>query len=94
MSIKAVFTWERNHNRTMYNTEREFTDENHLKNYVRKCMTTGDASKPKYINHKIIHENEKPIFNLNDAEKIFSNAKDGKYESLRELLLNVFKIRI
>ena len=92
MPIKAVFTFERNHNRTWYDSEKEFNDENHLRAYVRKCISNGDPSRPKYINHRILHANETKIFNLNDAQRIFDLAKD--YESLNELLLKEFKLRI
>lgn len=92
MAIKAVITFERNHDKSWYETEREFNDENHLRAYVRKCMQGSDVSRPKYINHRVLHANESKLFNLNDAQRIFDCSKN--YESLRELLLQEFKIRI
>ena len=95
MAIKAVFTFERNHDRSWYETEpKTFNDEQHLKFYVRKCMQGHDVSRPKYINHRILHSNEEKIFNLNDMQRVFDLSKGDKYETLKDLLREEFKLRL
>lgn len=93
MSVKAEFTFERNTDHQFYTVDREFNDEQHLENYVRKCIR-GGANMAKYINHRIIHENDKPLLSLNDAQIIFDAASTSKYKTLRELLLKELKLRI
>jgi len=93
MALKAEITFERNTDHQFYTVEREFNDEQHLNNYVKKCIN-GGAKMAKYINHRIIHENDKPILSLNDAQVIFDSTKAGKYDTLRELLLKELKLRI
>jgi len=94
MAIKAVITFERNWDHKWYSKEYEFNDERHMENFIKKCITGSSASKSKYINHRIVHANEKKIFNLNEAQTIFDLAKEGKYSSLKELVKEEFKINI
>ena len=94
MGVKASFTFERNYDKKWYTTEKKFNDEKHLENYVKKCISGGGPQMNKYINHEIIHENDKKLFDLNDAQRIFDYAKSGDYNTLKELLKEQFKLRI
>jgi len=93
MALKVDIIF-KDRNGRMVTRERDFNDEKHLQNYISKCINGVDPTKPKYITHRIIHANEEKILNLNDAQRIFDYAKEGKYSTLKELLLQEFKIRI
>jgi hypothetical protein len=91
--IKAEITSRKVWNGELSIQEKEFNDEQHLNNYIKAIIRNGNL-KYKYVNHRIIHANEKAMFNLNQMQRVFDLAKENKYSSLRELIAEEFKLKI